>query len=591
MPNSELTDKDKKEIAEKLKQDIIAHALPASLESYTLMTYLTDNMEELKKIATGANMYKDVFKIKGFSSYMRAYHIKKLPILEAKSEVRMVNCPYCFNNVTLESCRIDHVIPVNIFTRYLVLNYVVEQVKNGATDLHAYKNDKKNKKLNESGVPSLSFNESEHYDSLSKESTEGDNEHLSKRGVLRNNFAKQRIIDRGNNEYFNLLLCCQACNSSKSNNLDIDKSLAISEIYARKNGNPILECKIKSIRMVLHKILKLKDHHLHYVMENKKATGLGPSFLFDPIKNFDKLPTKEFIPFYCSDAINKANMEESLSNPGEFLVPFKTITVGKRKTVKRRYSSLGINSPEINALEDLEKRKKTPEGGVQISTRSATGSQDITSLSEEDYNMRLITEYLLFYDNEITDNERAAFKEKKLIKSLEYFDNSLGKHPQGNGVDFSVVDYEISNKSTIEIESENLKDLIHAKVLFLKSQITTTGEQTFNGKLCLYCMGVYEEAAFELDHIKPASKISGTATIEKYNDLTNIVAVCKTCNTTKNSDYLSNNFLVGRFNKIRDINSPYYFLVEHVNKPNSFINYTLDEVLALRNKIFDGKIE
>jgi 5-methylcytosine-specific restriction endonuclease McrA len=59
------------------------------------------------------------------------------------------------------------------------------------------------------------------------------------------------------------------------------------------------------------------------------------------------------------------------------------------------------------------------------------------------------------------------------------------------------------------------------------------------GRLCLYCMGLFKKQAFQLDHINPASRRSEST----YNDPTNLLPVCRTCNTGKGNAYLTTSWL------------------------------------------------
>lgn len=60
-------------------------------------------------------------------------------------------------------------------------------------------------------------------------------------------------------------------------------------------------------------------------------------------------------------------------------------------------------------------------------------------------------------------------------------------------------------------------------------------------RLCYYCLGLFKKQAFQIDHINPASRRSDTPAV--YNDPTNLVPACRTCNTSKGNAYLSTHWL------------------------------------------------
>ena len=60
-------------------------------------------------------------------------------------------------------------------------------------------------------------------------------------------------------------------------------------------------------------------------------------------------------------------------------------------------------------------------------------------------------------------------------------------------------------------------------------------------RLCYYCLGLFKKQAFQIDHINPASRRSDTPSV--YNDPTNLVPACRTCNTSKGNAYLSTQWL------------------------------------------------
>lgn len=69
----------------------------------------------------------------------------------------------------------------------------------------------------------------------------------------------------------------------------------------------------------------------------------------------------------------------------------------------------------------------------------------------------------------------------------------------------------------------------------------TQNFQNEEGRLCFYCLGLFKKQAFQIDHINPASQRATIPTV--YSDPTNLIPVCRTCNTAKGIKYLSTQWL------------------------------------------------
>ena len=61
------------------------------------------------------------------------------------------------------------------------------------------------------------------------------------------------------------------------------------------------------------------------------------------------------------------------------------------------------------------------------------------------------------------------------------------------------------------------------------------------GRLCFYCLGLFKKQSFQIDHINPASGRSPARDV--YNDPTNLIPVCRTCNTSKGDSTLTATWL------------------------------------------------
>ncbi|HTY85358.1 MAG TPA: HNH endonuclease signature motif containing protein [Silvibacterium sp.] len=65
--------------------------------------------------------------------------------------------------------------------------------------------------------------------------------------------------------------------------------------------------------------------------------------------------------------------------------------------------------------------------------------------------------------------------------------------------------------------------------------------QNEEGRLCFYCLGLFRKQAFQVDHINPASQRASDPAV--YSDPTNLIPVCRTCNTSKGIKSLSTQWL------------------------------------------------
>lgn len=61
------------------------------------------------------------------------------------------------------------------------------------------------------------------------------------------------------------------------------------------------------------------------------------------------------------------------------------------------------------------------------------------------------------------------------------------------------------------------------------------------GRLCFYCLGLFKKQAFQIDHINPASQRANVPAV--YSDPTNLIPVCRTCNTAKGIQSISTKWL------------------------------------------------
>lgn len=97
------------------------------------------------------------------------------------------------------------------------------------------------------------------------------------------------------------------------------------------------------------------------------------------------------------------------------------------------------------------------------------------------------------------------------------------------------------------IEAAIIIHLVRSRPAWLVTNVELEADQPTQNlaneelRLCYYCLGLFKKQAFQVDHINPASMRSDVPAI--YNDPTNLIPVCRTCNTSKSNAYLSTSWL------------------------------------------------
>jgi 5-methylcytosine-specific restriction endonuclease McrA len=89
----------------------------------------------------------------------------------------------------------------------------------------------------------------------------------------------------------------------------------------------------------------------------------------------------------------------------------------------------------------------------------------------------------------------------------------------------------------------------------------------YSGRLCFYCLGVYHDDAFQIDHIVPQEK---PMSVETNNIDKNLIPVCRRCNGTKSDAPLTIKFLIARVDErlrqgVPGIESADYFTGDPTN--------------------------
>lgn len=189
----------------------------------------------------------------------------------------------------------------------------------------------------------------------------------------------------------------------------------------------------------------------------------------------------------------------------------------------------------------------------------------------------------------------------KLDKRLpdEILSEFITTHPKTNAVsEFRTKLESVSAVDFMTRLATGLRKKEPKKLRLISAQLTRSGPHVLHGRICFYCFGIYEDFAFEIDHIKPVLRDKGIMPNIPGDKLNaeNYLPVCKTCNASKNSCKLSARLLqrlmLKRWLNVRAPGLEHAFNVtkasetEECHEIESVFSAVIKEVIAeKRNKI------
>lgn len=521
MPNQNDKKLTEDEIAELKKE--INKIKASSIGNYRLRTTLVHNIDRL-------------FTISGFDKLVRRWHMSYLPELTATGKITMINCPYCLKDVTLRSCRIDHVIPWKIYVRYQIYLKAIKKA------------DEYLAEFDDVG------------DTISNQMT-GKGQRYKLDDVLPEHIIKVKglgdLIKRYFNDRNNMLLCCNKCNSAKSNKIIPLSRLRAAERKVSAPKNAAAAEKIKNIQNVLEAMLKTDVKYMKFIIDGVFAAGVSIS----------KAPE---IDYFESEGENK-----------------EAIRVTLRRMVKR---VKGITSPDEQLRLHKHKLLDMPvfQQAAEINAKRRIKYDD-DSVKDAENKSKFIDIYLEQANKMFEDYKRASLDYKGDQKA-----NAGTKRDKTSAVSNAAIPVTQDNKTdTVLVDmfadkSKILEDS-HIKYALMNYQALNTNKITFKGKLCFYCLGIYEPFCFELDHINSAIKkstpnASTSNKISSFNQIDNIIPVCKICNTKKGVKILDKTLLAS-FLKQRQDEGKYHFGVEHAFENDKKRSYTVEAVDEIRQEL------
>ncbi|MDW8847255.1 HNH endonuclease signature motif containing protein [Erwinia sp. MMLR14_017] len=521
--------------------------------------------------------YIDLLKIRGFEKLVGKWHKEKLPFLEITGELEFFKCPYCDRAVSAESLRIDHIIPWEVYTRYKI--YLAANKKAGERasklkrkiirkeaekqPMQARKG--KSTKKNQNNINKSIFEEDlsdSQYFSEPEDELENMCENIlqmkpgeedfcwleayyaaflsipgNKKGKTRSGGVNEK--DSGENKsinpeytaYFkinnkifqpkdlselkkkaannngNLVLCCNSCNQEKKGDFEDVREFIIRGGNYSKGNNKLCK-KFEDIESVRKKIDVL-HHSVREIVVKKEKYAPYPSG--DEV-NEEILKYKKQKNNSGMENTFIGNNKEKLSAMGfGHMLRDHSSEVKNKEEQYQRFINLFIHSYMNAAAEKFEDEGRVAldySGRYWLSQSRASGGRDNTRDTQ-------------------CNNGACQDAEDNVQKEAADTTAALRSLTQSD----SILDSAMTDK-----EEEGLK-------AHLLKELTLEKSDSFKGYVCFYCLGVYEEFCFEIDHIRPEMKYKG----KKYkyqgddhfhylamtNFPSNLIPVCKKCNGSK----------------------------------------------------------
>lgn len=501
-----------KKYPEKIR-DVVIGTVPNDIGAYKLTVASDDTIN----FFINDNRYKEL---------ARRWHIKRLPQLEVSGECEMIVCPYCCKEVMLESCRIDHVIPWKKYTLYNIitkaysilekqlirkkrsssrttnelidrLNKLSGKIKEASEEYFisvANSVCKKNNTIrtgsNVNNGRTTNFNVVTTIDAICKEINISD-------------MIKTCFQDEGN-----MLVCCHECNANKSDRLIESKELSAYLTKMKIAAIPEEDIRVGKLMDIIEDIDRLRS--LPYYFYSLIDMNSNLFKLLNDISNLELLSDGEKLGDEINDSL------KSLSETHSFWKSVKEDDENHKKT-----------HPE-------ERKKKYLDGMVCLYL-----TRVYKNFMEETKRPSVID------GKKGSDNDFSATIPIHKYSNLPDF---IDAHPKIKklGVKNFANKFEAAYSS--EFRNRYISDKIMSssqRVRLTDYQLKSSGKTTFVGKICFYCLGVFESFAFEIDHISPALRINGVDITNNgvKNSLKNLIPVCKTCNASKSSKRLTEDLL------------------------------------------------
>lgn len=233
-----------------ISREFLKNTVATELRDYTLPTFLPGKVEPLL-----ANQI--------FEKLVRRWHVRRLPEIEVEGTFEMIVCPYCCETVTLESCRIDHVIPWGKLTLYLIISEIYR-----ISELTAAGKDLSDKGKLEAVVSKINGVIENYMFITTRHSEKTDpGKFLNDVFCALSEIKMEGFVKKAFTDESNLLYCCHRCNAKKSNDLIdagyFDKYLAL--LMGEADNNKAKIEKIEILRDLLKRIKVLHPALLNFV--------------------------------------------------------------------------------------------------------------------------------------------------------------------------------------------------------------------------------------------------------------------------------------------------------------------------------------
>lgn len=181
---------------------------------------------------------------------------------------------------------------------------------------------------------------------------------------------------------------------------------------------------------------------------------------------------------------------------------------------------------------------------------SCNNAKSDSLLSETDF--RNLSDRALTQNNKkkLANSKNLLGQLRRLKPALsDYFfkGHSWNLRKPGLATNTSFNSFELEFLTKVELEiNHNLTRSRPAWFTNTKSELLrvqfSRENASVNARLCFYCYGLFNESTFDVDHIRPKTRL-GVLTKNKYNDPQNLLPVCATCNRSKGNELLSSTML------------------------------------------------
>ncbi|MCW0332733.1 hypothetical protein [Pantoea ananatis] len=590
--------------------------------------------------------YESLLAIRGFDKIVRLWHIGRLPNAVIEGSLKLYLCPYCGKYKTYESLRIDHIIPVKIYTKYKIYLAGKRAAKKSLTRAKKELNDilkwSKFFKESPSAPHGSSLSECEVNNQSEKEgiSTEeecyygeespkdGNNKNLA--SITEIELEQDGPLSTHDENYIQ-----EIDSDAEEHYTDIDKMNLTDDDICWEEAYYAALFVIGGTRLDRGAKFPGRNEIVRFFREDKG---------FSKIENFDALSKKaasnkknlilcchscnsekggdfEDAERYIKAAINNTTdasraLQAKLSSISKIYDNIKSLNRLSKatKATKAKEATAKIRSDYLDEIEssikELQKKKfKKSEEDIDFSKKlyDITATNILLTYQDEidKYNRESVN-YSVVIKKQDTSWLNEYIEKNDLYRSKSFGFNSLSqpdlekKLNRTRSINFKPVNEKYIKTKDFIPKPHVLAELTEYEIVSLKEMLSWElpcdySVKYYEGRVCFYCLGIYEIECFEIDHINSDLKESnsGYADPDRFytamnNFPSNLIPICKTCNTTKGKQKLLSQYrgkvLLNYLFDIRNSSLNRYGFVESLNIENGE-NITFEKAMSYRDEL------